>query len=173
MAHVLTITGYLSPTGAPLGAGERFRLLEIAIRAHDLQRDAVPGSAAFWCFSNTVQQLGYDPDVMQDEGGFIAERYPIASDHPMRAALYLLPGGATLYVTGAPDAVLSRCAAAVGGRQPSADEVAAMKPSTGDLIALAIREFSSLPADLSRDELERELTLVGFVAMELSGQLQI
>ncbi|PZS03070.1 MAG: hypothetical protein DLM69_03310 [Candidatus Chloroheliales bacterium] len=167
MAHALTINGYLSPTGKPLGPAEQFRLLEIAIRAHDLVRDAVPGNSEFWCFINTVQQLGYDPEVIQEQGGLIAENYPIEPDRTLRAALYLLPGGATLYVAGEADAVLTRCTAAVGGPLLSIATVAAMKPPGGYLTALAILEMSSVPADLSRDRLEQQLTLVGFVVMEI------
>jgi len=169
MAHALTITGYLSPMGEPLGAAEQFRLLEIAIRAHDLVRDGVLGNAEFWCFCNTVQQLGYDPEVIQEQGGLIAENYPVEPDRPLCAALYLLPGGATLYLVGEPDAVLPHCTAAVGGPLPSITTVAAMKPPDGYLTALAIREMSSVPADLSCGSIERELTLVGLVVMELAG----
>ncbi len=168
MAHAMTITHYLSPTGQPLGAGEQFRLLEIALRAMDAVAYATPGSAFYWTIVATLRDAGYDPDAVRDQGGHLLQTWLLTQQRLLSSALYLLPGGATLYVTGGHEQIIPRCTVALGGELPSVAAAASFLSQPAQLIALAIREFSSLPADLERDELELELTLVGFVVIELA-----
>ncbi len=169
MAHAMTITHYLSPDGQPLTAGEQFRLLEIALRAMDPVAYATPGSAFYWTIVAMLHDAGYDPDAVRDQGGDLLQTWLLTQQRQVSSALYLLPGGATLYVEGDYEQIIAHCSAAVGGELPSVAVAAAFLTPPVQLTALAIREFSSLPADLERDELEQELTLVGFVALELAG----
>ena len=169
MAHAMTITHYLSPSGQPLDAGEQFRLLEIALRSMDPVAYATPGSAFYWTVVAMLHEAGYDPDMVRDQGGHLLQTHLLTQQRLLSSALYLLPGGATLYVAGGYQQIIPLCVGAVGGELPTIAAAATFLPQPVQLITLAIREFSSLPANLERGELERELTLVGFVVMALAG----
>lgn len=162
MSPAMKITEYLSPNGQPLEQAERFRLLEVAIRACDPLTAATPGSALYWTLVETLRQLGYEAEVVAEQGGFLLQPYLYTHERPLTSALRLLPGGATLYTIGGPAAVLPLCVAAVDGALPPNEEA-----SQGQF-ALAIREMGSLPAEIEREKIERELTLVGFISMALA-----
>lgn len=166
MSPRMKITTYRSPQGELQDDAAAYRLLEIAIRGFD-QAAAVPGSSTFWPVATALQDLGQNGEAVVDQAGMLLQTYRLSSDAMLNSALYLVPGGATLYVNGTPDAVLPRCTRAVGGTLPTAAVTTEFAPNN-QVIALAIREFTALPAELDRATLEQQLTLVGFITFVLA-----
>jgi hypothetical protein len=162
MAPLMKITAYLAPGSAPLVGAERFRLLEVALRAFDPTTAATPGSALYWSLVAAVREEGHDADAVEEQAGFLLQAYRYSEGRPLTSALRMLPGGATLYTIGEPATVLSICIAAAGGNLPSAEREA---DQTQGWLALAIREMKSVPADLAREEVEQQLTMVGFITL--------
>jgi hypothetical protein len=158
---LMTINQYLSPSGRELAEAERFRLLEVAICAFDPATAGAPGSLLYWSLVAALQQAGYEVEAVREQAGILLQAYRYSEARPLTSALWMRPGGANLYTMGGAEAVLSLCVAALGG------ESFAPTTATQGQLALAIREMGSAPAELAREEVEQQLTIVGFLSLGL------
>jgi hypothetical protein len=165
MAPPMAITRYLSPSGELLDAEAQIRLLEIGIRAFHPLLAMVPGGNPSLPIASALHKAGYDPEAVREQGGAVIKFYPQMPDHNAACGLYADTGGATIYVCGVPEAVLP-CCASTDGLMPDSATVARLLTDPG-LLAFAYRQLDNVPTDLSRDGLERGLTLAGFVVVKV------
>ena len=102
-------------------------------------------------------RLGIEASV-DEAASPVVRRYPF---DPRRRRMSVVVGN-TLFVKGAPDALLGRCESASGAQ----DALHAMASRGLRVLAVATRPMTDLPADLQADDAERDLELLGLLGFE-------
>ena len=91
---------------------------------------------------------------------------PFDSARKLMSTVHQRPGGGFLLcVKGAPDVLLSRCALSPAQKQTALRENDAMAQSALRVLAVASKELPALPAALTSETLEQNLTFLGLVGM--------
>ena len=118
-----------------------------------------------------ARESGYAKEELEQSWPRVAE-LPFDSERSRMATLHEHEGRVEVLVKGAPEAVLTRCDALLDEAGPEsfdrerllaqADELAA---EGYRVLALAQRTLPALPAEATPDTVERELTLLGLVAL--------
>ena len=91
---------------------------------------------------------------------------PFDSARKLMSTVHALPGGGfRVCVKGAPDILLPKCALDPHQRRAALQENDRMAQSALRVIAVAVRDLPSLPAALTGEALERDLTFLGLIGM--------
>ncbi len=123
---------------------------------------------------NYAYTLGLDKDAMKKETPRAGEA-PFDSMRKMMSTLHRTPGGITQYTKGAPDEILARCTRILteqgvreltdADRQVIMGENKRMADKALRVLACAMTQYAALPADLSPEKLEQDLTFIGLTGM--------
>ncbi|MGD8324654.1 MAG: cation-translocating P-type ATPase, partial [Gammaproteobacteria bacterium] len=132
--------------------------------------DADPTELAL---ADAAARAGFEKSVVSRHLPVIQE-FAFDSDRKMMSTIHQREDGAIVFVKGAPEALLNRCDTQLerSGQPRTLDKAA--QSATADrfardgyrVLAFAVRELPSAPAQMSVDEAESQLTLLGLVALE-------
>jgi P-type Ca2+ transporter type 2C len=118
-----------------------------------------------------AQVAGYDKRQLERQYPRLAV-IPFDSTRRQMTTLHRAGDGVVAYIKGAPEAVLPRCVSVLGENGTRACHAADVLAETGQLadagyrvLALARRAFPEAPHLMQAETLERELTLLGLVAL--------
>ena len=166
----------LSGQAPPLYGAERApRPLLLALTlSNDAARGAggtILGDPTEVALLAAASNAGYDRVLLERTMPRLAE-IPFSSERGMMTTLHAGMQGVVAFTKGAPERVVDRCARARTERGPvllnrAAVLAAAAKMAAEGLrvLGFATREFADLPADLSAQGIENELTFLGLVGL--------
>jgi Ca2+-transporting ATPase len=132
-----------------------------------LQDGAAAGEPTELALYQAAAAAGYDKAALEQALPRLAE-LPFDSERKMMSTLHRTENGVVAWVKGAPERVLEQCTAAVDGPFDRAALLAAAEALADEgyrVLALARRDFAALPEPVAVEGVERELSLLGLVAL--------
>ena len=118
-----------------------------------------------------AERAGHAKQALEAHWPRVAE-LPFDAERKSMATLHARDGEVTVFVKGAPETLLAHCVDAFGDDGPAPldrervlAEAEALASDGYRVLALACRDLPGLPADLVPENVERELTLLGLVAL--------
>ncbi len=129
------------------------------------QNGAAAGEPTELALCQAAAAAGYDKAALEQAMPRRAE-LPFDSGRKMMTTLHSVDGAVVAYVKGAPERVLERCTATA--KEDCAAMLAAAEALADEgyrVLALARREFPVLPEPVTVEGVERELALLGLVAL--------
>ncbi|PKM45605.1 MAG: ATPase [Gammaproteobacteria bacterium HGW-Gammaproteobacteria-1] len=132
-----------------------------------LQDGAAAGEPTELALYQAAAAAGYDKAALEQTLPRLAE-LPFDSERKMMSTLHRTENGVVAWVKGAPERVLEQCTAAVDGPFDRAALLAAAEALAEEgyrVLALARRDFAALPEPVAVEGVERELSLLGLVAL--------
>jgi Ca2+-transporting ATPase len=189
--RLFTVSGAgYDPQGAFLLAGRAVAPREDADLAMLLKGGLLASDARLRTQDDGVHAIVGDPTegalvVAAAKGGFgrddaVAahprlQEIPFDSDRKLMTTLHADGGKVIAFVKGAPDILLTKTVRILENgqeREMTAADAAAAAAATGEMavqalrvLAVAYRTFAALPAEISPDAIERDLTFVGLLGM--------
>jgi Ca2+-transporting ATPase len=154
--------------------GTAWQLLARAMAlSNDVTRTAgrLTGDPTEVALVEAAQRAGHRKEELETHWPRVAE-LPFESERSSMATLHERDGRVGVFVKGAPEAVLAHCDSVLGETGPGALDRERLLAEADDLasqgyrvLALAWRELAALPPDLTPESVERELALLGLVAL--------
>ena len=110
--------------------------------------------------------MGWEPEQQRRQWPRIGEA-PFSAERARMSTLHQDGAGALMLIKGAPEAVVPRCTQAPSPLDLQAlhEQARGMAHQGMRVLALASRRWPSLPNDMPLEDLERELTFLGFVGL--------
>jgi Ca2+-transporting ATPase len=152
-----------------------WRLLgEAMALSNDAEEDAkriVMGDPTEVALYRAARQAGYQKRVLDSQRPRVGE-IPFDTDRKCMTTLHRYPARVIAFTKGAPEMVLDQCRDVLTEGGSITTDVAALADQAERLaakgyrvLALAYREFKGMPAEVSAAVIERDLTLLGLVAL--------
>jgi Ca2+-transporting ATPase len=128
----------------------------------------VAGDPTEGALLTSARKLGVDPETLRRERARV-DAIPFESERQYMATLNAGPDGQTIYVKGAPEVVVGRCEAFADGNpvnpQKVLDRVEALAARGMRVLALAARRPAREISELTEDDVEGGLVLLGLQGM--------
>jgi len=116
-------------------------------------------------------EAGYDKTILEKTAERVFE-LPFDSERKRMTTFHSMDGGLIAYTKGAPEAILPRCISAAYDRGQSpvdSEELLAVADSMAEeglrVIAMAYRNWDSLPEDTAAEAIESDLVFLGLIGM--------
>lgn len=90
---------------------------------------------------------------------------PFDSERKLMSTVHQMADGYRVMVKGAPDVLLNRCTLVGAEKQAAADKNAEMASKALRVLGIAYKDITEIPAELTSEDLEANLTFVGLVGM--------
>jgi Ca2+-transporting ATPase len=159
-----------TPAGEP-AARQLFEGLALNNDAQFDRHGTLLGEPTEVALLDAVVKVGGDPKALRRQLPRVAE-LPFDAGRKMMTTLHAMDGGVRAYTKGAPEQLLTRCSHQLqqDRRQPldSAMILQLAEGLAGDgyrVLAVACREWQTLPEPLHSDTVESGLTFIGLVAL--------
>ncbi len=150
-----------------LAGGDRHQLLSAAALCCDatITNGAPQGDPTEVALVEAARTEGLDKAQLEQETPRRGE-VPFDSDRKLMSTVHALPqGGFRVCVKGAPDVLLSRCALPEGEKRAALAANDAMAQQALRVLGVAERRLETLPAALTPETLEQNLTFLGLMGM--------
>jgi len=154
-----------------LAARQLFEGLALNNDAQFDRHGALLGEPTEVALLNAVLKMGGDAKALRQALPRVAE-LPFDAGRKLMTTLHAVDTGVRAYTKGAPEQLLARCTRQLQNDRPVPLEQAAIlqlaEGLAGDgyrVLAVACRDWPSVPEQLASDNLEQQLTFIGLVAL--------
>ena len=124
----------------------------------------VTGDPTETAFVSKAFEEKLDKNQLEETMPRVAE-IPFDSERKLMSTVHKMEQGYRVMVKGAPDVLLNRCTLPADQAQMVADKNAEMASNALRVLGVAYKDIAEVPAELTSEDLENNLTFVGLVGM--------